>query len=102
MDAFRIAYLIFGTFICVSGVVMITTYSLSFPWWRDPLGRMLVIYAGAEVLMSGMLTVTVVAQTGPHWFRAVWFVLQIIVGSCFCYQTSTIARTRRDREEEPA
>jgi hypothetical protein len=97
MDAFRIAYLIFGSFICVSGTTMIVTYSRSYRWWHEPVGRMMVIYAGSEVLMSGMLTITVVAQTGPHWFRAVWFALQILVGCCFTYQTVTINRLRHDR-----
>lgn len=99
MDGFRIAYLFFGTFICVSGAVMIVTYSMTFPWWRQSLGRMLVVYATAEILMSGMLTITVVAQTGPHWFRGVWFVLQVVVGGCFCYQTGTILRLRRARTD---
>lgn len=100
MNAFRIAYLVFGSFICVSGAAMIVTYSRSYPWWRDSMGRMMVVYAGAEILMSGMLTITVVAQTGPHWFRAVWFALQILVGSCFCYQTLAIIRLKRGREAD--
>lgn len=100
MDAFRIAYLVFGTSICVSGLTMIVTYSRAFPWWRDPIGRMMVVYAGAEVIMSALLTITVVTRSGPHWFRTIWFLLQVVLTFCFIYQTRTILKLKRERETD--
>ncbi len=100
MDAFRVAYLIFGSAICITGAMMILTYTRSFPWWKDPVGRMMIVYAGAEVIMSALLTITVVTQTGPHWFRLVWFILQVVLSGCFVYQTLTIKKLRRDQEAQ--
>ena len=95
MDAFRIFYLIFGSAICITGTMMILTYSRSFPWWKDPIGRMMIVYAGAEVLMSALLTITVVTQISPHWFRLAWFILQVVLSGCFVYQTLTIKQLKR-------
>ncbi len=97
MDLFRVIYLVFGSTICVTGTFMILTYTRAFPWWRDPVGRMMIVYAGAEVLMSALLTITVVTQSGPHWFRAVWFILQGVLSACFVYQTLTIRKLKREQ-----
>jgi hypothetical protein len=97
VNSFQILYLCFGGFVIVSGLVMIGTYTLSYRWWRDLVGRMMVTYAGAEIVMSFLLLLAVVFQVGPHWFRALWFILQGIVGGCFCFQTWTILRLRHRR-----
>jgi hypothetical protein len=97
MDTFRLLYLLFGSFVCLSGLTMIGFYTASFPWWRDTVGRMMVIYAATEVAMSSVLLLAVVVRVGPHWFRGLWFILQIIVGVCFTYQTLVIYRLRKNR-----
>lgn len=100
MTDFEIMYLVFGSFVTSAGVIMITTYSLTNPWWRGHLGRMMVTYAAAEVLMSVLLLVTVVGHVTPEWFRAVWFGLQTIVGCTFWFQTVTIIRLHRRRRAQ--
>lgn len=103
MHTFEVLYLIFGSFITLSGVMMIVTYSLTNPWWRTHLGRMMITYAAAEVIMSTLLLSAVVWNFSPAWFRAAWFVLQVVVGGTFCFQTVTIIklhRQRRARERE--
>lgn len=100
MSDFEILYLIFGSFVSGAGITMIATYSASYPWWRDHVGRMMITYAAAEVLMSVILLVTVVGHVSPFWFRAVWFGLQLIVGGTFCFQTVTIVRLRRQRRAQ--
>lgn len=97
MISFEILYLIFGTFVISAGVIMIAVYSLTNPWWRTHLGRMMITYAAAEILMSALLVSTVVWHFSPYWFRAVWFVLQVVVGCTFWFQTITIIRLRRRR-----
>jgi len=105
MNDFEIAYLIFGTFVIISGVTMIVTYTATNPWWKDHLGRMMIAYAATELAMSSLLLITVEFHTGPHWFRIAWFCLQTILGLCFCYQTRLIVnihrQRRREREEAP-
>jgi hypothetical protein len=100
MTAFRVEYAIFGSFVILSGLVMIVTYSLTNPWWRSHLGRMMVTYASAEILMSTLLMVTIEFQVSPIWFRDVWFALQTAVGLCLCYQTSAIIRLHRETKRE--
>lgn len=100
LNTFQVEYAWFGGSVIVSGLLMITMYSLSYPWWRDLVGRMMVTYASAEITMSTLLMVTVVFQTGPTWFRPAWFILQSIVAWCFLFQTYTILRLRRRREQE--
>lgn len=104
MTSFQIEYLIFGSYVIVAGLVMITTYSLTNPWWRSHLGRMMIAYASAEILMSTLLMMTVELHVSPTWFRGVWFVLQAIVGTTLVYQTATIIRLHRavQREREEA
>lgn len=97
MSDFEIMYLIFGTFVVSAGVVMITTYSLTNPWWKTHIGRMMITYAAAEILMSVLLLATVVWHVSPHWFRGVWFGLQTVVGCTFWFQTFTIVRLRQNR-----
>jgi hypothetical protein len=102
---FEILYLCFGTFVTASGVAMISVYSATYAWWRNHVGRMMVTYAGAEVLMSLLLLLTVVGHVSPLWFRAVWFGLQAAVGGAFCFQTVLLVRLhrqRRDRERSAA
>jgi hypothetical protein len=100
LSSFQVEYLIFGGTLIVSGVLMIVTYTLSYPWWRDLLGRMLVTYAAAEITMATLLAVTVVWQTGPTWFRPAWFTLQSMISWCFLYQTWTIRRLKRERDAD--
>lgn len=103
MNSFEILYLCFGGFVCLAGATMIVVYTVAYPWWRDHLGRMMVTYAAAEVAMAAILLLAVVAHIGPHWFRVLWFILQAVVGGCFCYQTWTIIalqRARRAHREE--
>lgn len=100
MSNFERLYLIFGSFIILSGVVMILTYSLTNPWWRNHVGRMLVTYAAAEILMSALLMSAVVWHVSPGWFRAVWFTLQVIVSGTFCFQTVLIVRLHRQRRAQ--
>lgn len=95
MSSFETLYLIFGSFIISAGLIMVTTYTLTNPWWRTHLGRMMVTYAVAEILMSGLLMMTIVGHFAPHWFRAAWFTLQTIVGATFWFQTVTIIRLHR-------
>ncbi len=97
MNSFETTYTIFGSFVISAGVVMIITYSLTNPWWRGHIGRMLVTYAAAEVIMSALLVSAVVWHTSPHWFRAAWFTLQTVVGCTFWFQTATIVRLYRTR-----
>lgn len=97
MSEFVWMYLGFSGFQMIAGTVMIVTYSVSFPWWRDPLGRMMVTYATADLLMALLLCVTVVWHLHPVWFRAVWFALQVMMGAAFCFQTRTILQIRRVR-----
>jgi hypothetical protein len=87
----------FTTFVVVSGLTMIITYSLSYPWWRSGLGRMMITYASAEIAMSAILCSSIVFRYGPEWFRGLWFGLQAIVGLTFCAQTTAIIRLRRAR-----
>ena len=100
MTGFEVMYLCFGTFVTSAGVIMIVSYSLTNPWWRNHIGRMLVMYAMAEVVMSLILLLTVVAHVSPQWFRGVWFVLQTIVGCTFWFQTWTIYRLYRQRRAQ--
>jgi hypothetical protein len=97
VTGFEIAYLCFGSFIVLAGLIMIATYSLTNRWWQTHVGRMMVTYAAAEVLMSLLLTVTIVLHLHPIWFRGAWFVLQLIVGATFCYQTAAIVKLHRQR-----
>lgn len=96
MTGFQIQYMIFGTYVIVSGMCMVLVYSLTNPWWRSHLGRMMVTYAGAEICMSALLMITVEFQVSPHWFRAVWFALQTVVGSVLVFQTHTILKLHRE------
>lgn len=100
MNEFEAMYLGFASFIVVSGLAMIVTYSLSYPWWRNGLGRLVVTYASAEILMSAILCCAVVFHVNPVWFRAVWFGLQAVVGTTFCVQTTLIVRLYRKRRRE--
>lgn len=97
MSQFEELYLAFGSFVIIAGVVMIVSYSLTNPWWRSHLGRMMITYAAAEVLSGILLMTTVVWHFSPHWFRAAWFALQFIVGCTFWYQTVTIIQLHRAR-----
>lgn len=99
MDDFVTMYLCFTGFLIVSGLIMIVTYSLSYPWWRDWLGRLVIIYASAEIAMSAMLCSAVVFRVNPTWFRAAWFALQLVIGLVFCAQTAAIVRLRRGRRQ---
>lgn len=95
MKTFEIEYTVFGLFLITAGLAMIVTYTLTNPWWRSHLGRMMVTYAAAEVIMSSLLFATVVFHMHPTWFRNFWFALQVIVGGTFWYQTFTIVRLHR-------
>lgn len=97
MGSFEAWYLLFGTFVVSAGVIMVTVYSLTNPWWRTHLGRMLITYAVAEIMMSALLMSTVVWHFSPHWFRGVWFGLQFVVGCTFWFQTFIIIRLHRQR-----
>lgn len=97
MQTFELLYLVFGGYLALAGLAMVTAYSLTNPWWRSHLGRMLVIYALAEVAMSTLLTSTVVWHFNPYWFRVVWFFLIGIVGLTLTYQTMTIIKLHRQR-----
>lgn len=84
----------------MAGLTMITTYTATNPWWRTHIGRMMVIYASAEIGMSMILMLAVADHVGPRWFGPVWlpwFALQVIVGGCFVYQTIVIIRLYRLR-----
>lgn len=100
MSEFDLMYLSFTGFLVTSGLVMILTYSLNYPWWKSWLGRIVIIYASAEIAMSVILCLAVVFRIGPFWFRGVWFALQAIVGSTFCAQTAVIVRLRRGRRQQ--
>lgn len=95
--SFETLYLIFGSFVITAGLIMVTVYSLTNPWWKTHLGRMLIAYAAAEILMSVLLMTTVVWHFSPHWFRGLWFALQTVVGCTFWFQTLTIVRLRKQR-----
>jgi hypothetical protein len=97
MSEFETLYLIFGSYIISAGAVMVLVYTLTNPWWRNLLGRMLVTYAVAEIIMSTLLMITVVGHITPYWFRAAWFVLQTVVGSTFWFQTWAILKLHRER-----
>lgn len=100
MNEFELTYLCFTGFLVASGLIMIVTYSLNYPWWRSWLGRIVIIYASAEIAMSAILCSAVVFHIGPAWFRGVWFALQTIVGVTFCAQTAVIVRLRRGRKQQ--
>lgn len=97
MSDFEILYLVFGGGVILSGIAMLVTYTASFPWWRDLVGRMMVTYAAVELCMSALLMSTVVFHVGPHWFRGVWFGLQALLTFTFAFQTWTIVKLRRQR-----
>jgi hypothetical protein len=97
LSSFQVEYMIFGGVLILSGLLMIVTYTVSYPWWRDLLGRMMVTYAVAEITMATLLAVTVVWETGPTWFRPAWFTLQCMIAGCFLYQTWTIRKLKRER-----
>lgn len=99
MDDFVVLYLCFTGFLITAGLTMIVTYSLSYPWWKDWLGRLVIIYASAEIAMSAILGSAVVFRINPTWFRAAWFALQLIIGLVFCAQTAAIVRLRRGRRQ---
>jgi hypothetical protein len=101
VSGFELAYLIFGSFLISAGVIMVTTYTITNPWWRSHLGRMMIVYAMAEILMSTLLMVSIVGHVAPHWFRGVWFVLQTTVGCTFWYQTFTIIKLHLRTRREP-
>lgn len=98
--SFETLYLIFGLYITCAGLLMIITYSLTNPWWKSHLGRMMITYAVAEVLMSLLLLIAVVWHVSPYWFRAVWFTLQAVVGSTFVFQTVVLITLHRARQRE--
>jgi hypothetical protein len=102
MTKFEVMYLVFGTFITSAGVVMVLTYTLTNPWWKTHIGRMMITYAVAEILMSALLMATVVWHVSPEWFRGVWFVLQTVVGCTFWFQTYVIVRLHQQRTEKGA
>ncbi|QDN64457.1 hypothetical protein [Streptomyces sp. S1D4-14] len=98
-NSFITLYLCFTGYLVTSGLTMIVAYSLSYPWWRSGLGRVVVLYASAEILMSVILCLAVVWHINPAWFRALWFGLQAVVGTTFCVQTAVIVRLRRGRRQ---
>lgn len=98
MNDFVLLYLCFTGFLITSGLVMIVAYSLSYPWWRSWLGRLVIIYASAEIGMSAILCSAVVWHINPVWFRDLWLGLQAVVGLTFCAQTAIVVRLRRRRE----
>lgn len=100
MTSFEIMYAIFGSFVTSAGIVMVITYSLTNPWWKTHLGRMMITYAIAEIIMSGLLMFTVLTHISPEWFRGVWFALQTIVGMTFWFQTSVIIRLHREKRRK--
>ena len=100
MSGFQILYLVFGLFIITAGLTMIITYTMTNPWWRNLLGRMMITYAAAEVLMSLILLLAIVIQLSPSWFRWAWFTLQVIVGCTFWFQTVTIVQLHLRRRRE--
>lgn len=93
--SFETMYAIFGSFITSAGLIMVITYSVTNPWWRSHLGRMMITYAMAEVLMSALLMFTILTHISPEWFRGVWFALQTIVGMTFWFQTIMIIKLHR-------
>lgn len=99
MSEFNLMYLCFTGYLVASGLTMIATYSFSYPWWRYGLGRIVIIYASAEIAMSAILCLAVVWHISPVWFRGVWFGLQAVVGTTFCVQTAEIVRLRRRRRQ---
>lgn len=100
MTSFQITYLIFGSFVISAGLVMVTTYSLTNPWWRTHIGRMMIVYAMAEVIMSALLLAAIVWQIHPTWFRVAWFILQATVGCTFWFQTYVIIRIHRSARSQ--
>lgn len=100
MTGFEVMYLCFGSFVTSAGLIMIVVYSLTNPWWRTHLGRMMITYAAAEVLMSLLLLLTVVGHVSPVWFRTVWFALQTVVGGTFWFQTAVIIQLYRTKHRE--
>lgn len=95
MSPVEITYAISGTFVCLAGLVMMTTYTLTNPWWRNHTGRMLITYAAAETGMSAIFAVLVIFRIDPVWFRWIWVSLQASVGVVLCYQTAMILRIHR-------
>lgn len=100
MTSFQWEYLIFGSYVILSGVAMIVSYSLTNPWWRSHLGRMMITYALAEIGMSTILMITVELRVNPVWFRTVWFVLQTMVGTALTYQTYVIFKVAREVRQQ--
>lgn len=100
MSPFEILYLVFGGHLIMAGLIMITVYSLTNPWWTTHIGRMMITYAAAEILMSVLLMAAVVGHFNPHWFRAAWFALQTVVGSTFWFQTYVIVRLHQEKLKE--
>lgn len=97
MHAFEIEYLVFGGFNITACLVMIVVYTVTTPWWRNMLGRMMVAYAAADMIMASLLMATVVGHFAPHWFRTAWFALQTVVGAIFWFQTAMIIKLHRER-----
>lgn len=97
-STFALMYLCFTGFLVTSGLTMIVTYSVNYPWWRSWLGRIVIIYASAEIAMSVILCTAVVFHINPAWFRSLWLTLQALIGVTFCGQTAVIVRLRRNRK----
>jgi hypothetical protein len=96
-------YLVSGFFTSLAGFTMILVYSLTNPWWRTLVGRMLITYAVAETGMSLIFALAIGFQINPLIFRYLWVGLQASVGCMLWLQTSMIivlaVRRRRRRRQ---
>jgi hypothetical protein len=96
-ESFEIEYICFTAWVVLTAVGMVITYTVSYPWWRSLLGRLVVAYALADSAMATLLCVAVVTRTGPSWFRWAWFGLQAVLGTTFLVQALAIGRLREER-----
>lgn len=100
--AVELLYLYSGFFTSAAGLLMMITYSLTNPWWRTQVGRMLITYAVAETGMSFIFAMIIGFHINPTVFRYVWVGLQFTVGCTLWFQTGVIIQLylsrRRNRK----
>lgn len=88
--AVELLYLISGSFTSAAGFCMVLVYSLTNPWWKTAVGRMLITYAVAETGMSLIFALAIGFHINPLIFRYLWVGLQALVGCMLWLQTSMI------------
>ena len=93
-------------FTTVCGLGFMITYTVMARWYANPVGRMMMVYAGS---VTGLALISVVFYTldiDVEWIRVVRGGLIFLVGTVMCYQAATVLRVqlknRSKAEEKPS